>query len=358
MRTQYLLAALLVASAGCESTKSGQDSEPPGAVRIMRVMVQDAIPLGARGVAMDLLDVPGSALSTAVACDDVNPCTAQYNIQYNVPDVSCRGGLCTDPLRAGNAPLTPPETHRRGELGGTQVRIVFSKLLADGVENTPNLIEVDDWTGAAVAGMIYWDPSSSVTTVDPVVSPFGPAIVFKPNAPLAPHATYTIKLAPSLRDRQGHAVADQSGNVLAGPFTMSFTTEDLAIIALTTTTDVTAAGLSLKPDEILQFGFNAGVDAATVACTVTSGTTTVAVRPYSEAGAACGSAVDATVVDLVAADGTGAAIDWAAGSYSIGCTGKDNASGAGTFSLAGSFTVAGAATAGDPQSRAKHAICN
>lgn len=354
MKTQVLLVALL-AAAGCEDNHSGQPTDPPGPVRLMRVMVQDAIPLGARGVAMDLLDVPGSPLTTATACDDVNPCTPQFNLQYTVPNVACHAGYCTDPLRAGAAPLTPPETHRRGEAGGSQIRVVFNKL---GVENTPNLIELDDWTGAAVAGSAYWDPSGSLLTSDPIVAPFGPAIVFKPNAPLAPHATYTIKLPAALHDRQGHGLADQQGNVLAGPFTMTFTTEELALIALTTTTDVTAPGVSLTPDEILQLGFNAGVDSTSVSCSVTNGTTAVTVRPFSEAGAACGGAVDATVVDLVAANGTGGAIDWAPGSYSISCRGKDNVTGASTFSLAGTFTVGGAAMAGDPQARAQHAVCS
>lgn len=359
MRTKYLLAALFLVGVGCEDNHSGQPSDPPGPARIMRVMVQDAIPQGARGVAMDLLDVPGSALSTSVACDNLNPCTPQFNMQRVVPDFSCKAGLCNDPLRAGAAPITPPEKHLVGEYGGTMIRVVFNKLLASGIEKIPNLVELDDWTGAPVPGVFYWDPTGALATADPILSPYGPAIVFKPNAVLAPHVTYTLKLAAGLTDRQGNAVVDQGGNAIAGAYTKTITTEDLTMIAATTTTDVTTTGaVTLAPDEILQLGFNSGIDPTTVSCTATNGGASVPVLAFSEAGLSCAGNIDRTVVDFVATDGAGNVVDWPAGTYSIRCGGKDGFTGASSFTVAGSFAVSGAATAGDPHSRTRHVVCN
>src|SRR5438445_5765022 len=93
-------------------------------------MVQDSQPFGIRGVAMDLLNTPGSLLSTAVACNDSHPCLPQFVLAGHNPDFSCTpAGLCSDPLAAGVAPLVPAETGAPGEAAGVQIRRVFSKLL-------------------------------------------------------------------------------------------------------------------------------------------------------------------------------------------------------------------------------------
>lgn len=381
MRTTLLTltASLAAVAAGCDSVHTGQPSDPPGPVELVRIMVQDAQPSGARGVAVDLLDTPGSPLSTAVACSDTEPCLPQFTMQGSNPDFSCTpAGVCNDPLTAGKAPLTPPETGLAGEAGGTMIRLVFNKLLAAGIETVaidpaklpgsneafalqPGILEVDDGAGQPVSGLAYWDPSGSPTTTsDPITEPFGPAIVFKPDA-LGPNATYTIRLtAAKLTDRHGNPLADATGNVVQGEYRKSFTTEDLVLVAATTATDVTAGGVTLTPDEILQLGFNAGVDAATVSCTAQNGNASVPTVAWSEAGsdqAACMSALDKTIVNIAAADALGAPTSWPAGSYTIRCSGHDAEGGAGTLAVAGSFTVAGAAMAGDPQSYTQHVVC-
>src|SRR6476659_172089 len=128
---QHKLIALSFAAVAVAGCGDPSHDDPSGPVMLMRIMVQDAHPNGVRGVAMDLLDVPGSALSTAVACDVNHPCIADFLMQQVSPDVTCtQAGTCTDPLAPGLAPLTPPETHRSGEAGGTQLRLVFNKLLS------------------------------------------------------------------------------------------------------------------------------------------------------------------------------------------------------------------------------------
>src|SRR4051812_2104872 len=153
-------------------------------------MGQDASPNGVRGAAMDLLDTPGSPYTTALKCDANNPCQASFLLGGVSPDFTCTAaGTCNDPLAAGLAPLTPPATHRTGEAGGTQLRVVFNKVLST---ETPaeQVLELDDAAGARVAGDTYYDLSGSPTvSADPVRSPFGPALVFKPSAPLNANAS-------------------------------------------------------------------------------------------------------------------------------------------------------------------------
>ncbi|MDB4965407.1 MAG: hypothetical protein JWN44_1096 [Myxococcales bacterium] len=363
MRTPYLFAALMIAAVGCDDVHSGQQGDPSGPVRLVRIMVQDSQPFGIRAVAMDLLNTPGSPLSTAVACSDIQPCLPQFVLAGSNPDFSCTAaGVCNDPLAAGVAPLVPAVTGAPGEEAGIQIRLVFSKLLDMTDAKAAGAFEVLDATGAKVAGMASWDPSGSpINSSDPIRSPFGPALVFKPAAPLAPHQSYTVRIDSSkVVDRAGSALADQNGAVVSGFLTKPFTTEDVQMLAATTLTNVTAPGVQLTPDQILQIGFNSGVDPATVACTATSAGTAVGVRAYSEAGtdaAKCATALDDTLVNLVATDALGAPADWPAGDYGISCSGKDSAGGASTFSFSGTFQVAGAPAAGDPNSRAQHVIC-
>ena len=355
MRHKLLaLSFAAVAFVGCGDPSH---DDPAGPVKLMRIMVQDSQPFGARGVAMDLLDVPGSALSTAVACDASHPCFVPYTMQHIEPALTCgQAGTCNDPLAAGLAPLTPPETHRQGEAGGTQLRLVFNKLLGDAIK-TEVVLEVDDASGAPVTGLAEWDPSGADNiSSDVILIPYGPALIFKPDAPFQAGATYTIKLdANKIFDRAGNPLADQNGTLITGTYTKSFTTEGLIMLPQTTRTNVTtAAAVTITPDEILQLGFNAPA-AASTACTATMGGAPVAVKAYAEGGGSC-AANDATLVNIVAVDGAGAPADWAAGDYTVSCT-IDAAGGGGSTTVSGSFSVAGTAAAGDPQSRTQHPIC-
>jgi hypothetical protein len=356
MQYKLLAFAFAVLAVGCGNDSS---SDPPGPVMLVRIMVQDAQPFGVRGAAMDLLDTAGSPLSTAVACDAGRPCVVPFLVQQVSPDVSCTAaGTCTDPLAAGPAvPLSPPDTGRQGEAGGTQLRLVFSKLLPSTIKPS-DIVEIDDASGAMVAGNVYWDPSGAPgVSSDPILIPYGPALVFKPNAPFDAHMQYTIKVNASLvTDRAGNPMADQNGAIVSGTFVKTFTTEELTLLKQATLTDVTA-GATVTPDEILQLGFNAPA-ASSTACTATTGGAAVAVRAYAEAGADASNcaAANATLVNLVAVDAGGAPIDWAAGDYTISCT-VDAAGGGGSTTVSGSFTVGGAAQAGDPQSRTQHVVC-
>ncbi len=356
MKSKLLLALPFVfAAAGCGS----DNSDPAGPVKLVRIMVQDSQPFGARGVAMDLLDTPGSPLTTALACDAAHLCPSTYLVQQVAPDVSCTNGLCNDPLAAGLAPLVPPATGRQGEAGGTQLRLVFNKLLPSTI-SPGDVLEVDDAAGNRVAGTASWDPSGSpVVSSDVILIPFGPALVFKPTAPFEAGVQYTIKVnAQLVTDRAGNPMADQNGNVVAGTFTKSFMTENLAFLPQTTITDVTKSGsVSITPDEILQLGFNAPAAASTT-CTATTGGAPVLVKAYAEAGAStanCATA-NATFLDIVAVDATGAPTDWAAGDYTVSCT-VDALGGGGSTTVSGTFTVGGTALAGDPQSRTQHVLC-
>ena len=356
MRRLIALFAVSVAVGGC-----GSDSptDPAGPVKLTRIMVQDAVSQGVRGVAMDLLDTPASPLTTAVACDANHPCVVLFTLQHVSPDVACSdAGVCTDPLAAGLAPLTPPESHATGEAGGTQIRVVFNKLLPANIP-VSQILEVDNAAGAPVDGAVSWDPGGSNTlSSDLILQPYGPALVFKPNAPLQASATYTIKVNASLvTDRNGDPMADQNGNVVSGTYTKPFTTEGLLLLPKTTPKNIAGqTAVTLTPDEIVQLSFNAPA-AATTACTVTSAGAPVTVATFPENGDTCGAtASDQTLVNLVAVDGSGAPTDWAAGDYTVACT-IDAAGGGGSITVNGAFSVGGTAVVGDPLSRSQHAVC-
>jgi len=210
-----------------------------------------------------------------------------------------------------------------------------------------------------VPGTALWDPSGSPTlSSDLILIPYGPALVFKPNAPFNAGAQYTIKVNASLvTDRAGNPMADQNGNVVTGTYTKTFTTEGLLMLPQTTLSDVTKAGLTVTPDEILQLGFNAPA-ASTTTCTAMTGGAAVNVKAYAEAGADTANCAspNATLLNLVAVDGTGAPTDWAAGDYTISCN-VAAAGGGGATTVSGTFTVGGAAQAGDPLSRTQHVVC-
>ena len=66
---------------------------------------------------------------------------------------------------------------------------------------------------APVPSVTYWDPSGSpVNTFDPLIAPFGPAVVLEPQSPLLPDTVYRLVLDPTnLLDRK-----KQIDRVLAG----------------------------------------------------------------------------------------------------------------------------------------------
>ncbi len=357
MRYCFTSLFVVVGVVGCGS---GAPSDPAGPVKLVRIMVQDAQPFGARGVAMDLLDTPGSPLTTALSCDAGHPCVDPFLLQQVSPEVTCTpAGTCSDPIAAGLAPLTPPETHRSGEAGGTQLRLVFDKLLPASIMPT-QVLEVDDATGAPVDGAVSWDPGGSpLYSSDPLLIPFGPALVFKPNAPFDASASYTIKVNAALvTDRNGDPMADQNGTLVGATYAKTFATESLLLLPQTTATNITSAGaVTLTPDDVLQLSFNAPAARSTT-CTASAGPTPVTLLAFAEAGADATNcaAADATLVNLVAVDGSGAPTDWAAGAYTISCN-IVPAGGGAAITVGGSFTVAGTAQPTDPLSRTQHVVC-
>lgn len=375
MRTQFLYVGLLsviaggFVSAGCDDNHTGQGSDPSGPVKLVRIMVQDSQPSGLLGYATDLLDTKGSPLSTAVACDDLNPCLPQFTLAGANPDFSCtKAGFCNDPLAPGQAvTITPPETGSGGEVGGDQIRLVFNKLLNNSFEQVvidpaklpgsnktykfaSGVVELDGPDMMPVASYNFWDPGGApINTSDPVNNPFGPAIVIKPLNVLAPNATYTIKVTSSMiTDRKGNPMADQNGNLVSGTYTKTFTTEDITPLAATP--DVTSMGAEIANNDILQVEFNTSIDFTKSTCAVTTGAamTPVTVEIFPENGAdptAC--AKDTTFLDIYPVTAPGMpATAWAAGDYAIDCKIVDDQYGKGSFEYMGTFTVD--AMPGDP----------
>lgn len=266
---------------GCDNIDAGHGSDPSGPVKLVRLMVQDSTPSEGVGFAIDLLDTPGSPLSTAFACSDTQPCLQQFTMGGNNVNFTCntQTNTCNDPIGANQlVTITPPLAGIAGEDGGDQIRFVFNKVLSNAIENitinpaklpgsnetyalVKGLVELDGPDGAAVQlAHSYWDPAGSpINTSDVISNPFGSAIVMKPALYLAPNATYTVKiLQPSmLTDRTGQPLADQNGMPISGTYSKTFTTVDLAMQVATP--DVTNAGATIKPDEVLQFQFNSGV---------------------------------------------------------------------------------------------------
>jgi hypothetical protein len=265
---------------GCDNIDAGHGSDPSGPVKLVRLMVQDSTPNEGVGFAIDLLDTPGSPLTTSTMCDETHPCLPQFTLGGNNPDFTCNAqtGMCNDPINANQlVQITPPVVGVAGEDGGDQIRFVFSKLLNNQIETVTinpaklpgsnekyalakGLVELDGPDGMPVPSAdAYWDPAGSpINTSDPILNMFGPAVVFKPGNYLAPNATYTVKiLQPSMFvDRTGQPLADQNGVMISSSFSTTFKTVNMAMMAATP--DVTTAGAMIAPDDVIQFQFNTG----------------------------------------------------------------------------------------------------
>ena len=414
MRTQFLFVGLtsllaggLVGTAGCDNVTAGQSTDPAGPPQLVHVLVQDSRYLNAfpnRASSLDLIDT-GTA---PVACSDtppVNPCLVSFLVDQISPDVSCKGGFCTDPLKVPptNVPVPLPVSlvgapvDMRDPGGGIQVRLVFSKVLdtatietvtmdptkAPGKTNTymmaPGIIELDDAAGKPVPSGYYLDNSGSPQfSSDLEFVPLGPALVIKSKVALDAASTYTVKILNpgAIKDRQQNAAVALGGGAL--PATVTFKTEDLMATAsgvfgvanadntqgstldypdfLQCKVPPCAAGgvsapATIAPNEVIQIGFFelAAGDTATVTVTGPAGVHAMA---YSDRGAdatmcAVASAGDpgANVVDVVNTDtavtATAMAVDWPAGDYTLKITVKDINMKSTFTSALLKFTVAG-----------------
>lgn len=361
-------------SSGCDSITSGQLSDETGPPKLLRILVQDELPgisnpgAPGRGLATDLLDVGMPA-----SCNETNPCPFNMSVggvlppPCNIP-MGMTMGTCTDPLAAGPVEIgVPPGTP--GTYGGIQIRLNFSKLLDGSVEvpvsnpapgDNPFTLASAVLELSGPAGVVdtvqYYDPSGPpITTSDPVLFvPFGPALVMKPRAPLSPNTPYRIKLDPTKvtdRNRQGTA-ADKSGRALGNPYQVMFFTEDLTVLAVRP--DVTQPSATIKPDDVIQFSFNAGIDESSVQVALMNDSGPVAAQAFSDRGTdptMCASGLNDRRLDVVAGSG-GTQQDMPEGNYTLMLSGiQDDGLGRSTpFTATYSFTVQGPKDPMDPSS--------
>jgi hypothetical protein len=375
MRTQFvpyvrligLIAGGLVGAAGCDNVTAGTSGDPPGPVKLVRVLIQDGASSGsARKFAVDLLEK-----DPLTPCDDVNICTAQYAIQGTYPGANCSApagmsGTCVDPLLVpkGGVPIEPAVGTAKG---GVAIRIVFNKLLLDSTVNNP----VDMGLATFIDGVAeligpdgttkvpcdkFWDLAGSPDfTSDVIKSPFGPAIVLKPQAELAPNTNYTVRLHPStLKDREMNSPVDSSGTPLPDPYDQTFKTENIKLRASKSYPTAYTPTPTIAPNEVLSFLFWGPIvaspkgDSSVVMLNVMSGPLTAAqILAYTK------TTVDPTMMCntssgkgvwlyLTPAPAASPATQWPAGDYTLSFTLTDP-TGAGSYtSPALSFTVGGA----------------
>lgn len=372
MRTQFLKVGLLVtlagglAGAGCSDVHTGQPSDPGGPVRLVRALVQDSEQPGLTGVMTDLLDAPGTPLSTAFACNpNKNPCQVQYSIAFAPQDWSCLtadgmavapgmtncdsgGCACNDPIAPTGTvaiPIVSSNPPAAGAYAGTQIRLVFNKILTDDIESPADTdagFKLNDGIvdlqagGASVPFTAYWDSTGSpVLTSDVIYVPFGPAIVIKPLNPLVAATDYKIIVhSGGVHDRNGNPMADQTGNVVSGDVTIPFTTEKATIAGVTPNIDVTpmpatadtdaVVAPKIAQDRVIQFQFNTPVDPATFTFTVTAvdannaPITLPAFKFYNDQGNPDdGCNVQTTMIDVTPVDPSGAITTWPVGTYTL-----------------------------------------
>jgi hypothetical protein len=379
-----LLAPALVALAGgCDDITAGQlmeDSAPP---KLLKLIVQDETARSGRYIATDILDVaPGAA------CSVDSPCTASAlgypNPDCQIPD-GMTTGICPDQLSGSCATSNLGEFDLIGEGppydscgtatdgprpvylgtpivgGGNAIRLVFSKLLDPSIE----MVMADPMTGAytyalpagaieldgpdgkplalipndpATGGGLFYDAGGSPdTTSDPTVVPFGPAIVMKPAAPLAPNASYTVKITDPSKFVD-HA-KQQVSNWMS-PY--SFKTEQLTVIAAFP--DITVDMATVLPDDVIQLTTNSDVVLDPANFTLGCGGTPVKLLVWKDQGADPTMCMDTpSLIDIVAVDAGGTPVDLPDGMV---CTlkidgMKDNSLGLSTFAGSYKFTVKG-----------------
>lgn len=384
---------------GCSDLTTGTVADDPGPPKLSRLMIQDELPAGDLGNATDLLDT--GPLAT---CSDNLPCVSQPTIDGNLyPD--CTMGVCPDPLHFDASTKIAIGALEGGELyGGNQIRFVFNKLLDPAIQTlsmdamgrpvyglVDGLVELDlKSTGARVDTYNYWDSSGALVTSDVINQPYGPAIVMKPRAQLSPNTTYTIKLTSSMiKDHNGIGpAADARGNPLPSPFTIDFTTEDLRVLGSTPNVVTLSMGMprNIRPDDVIQFHFNAGVKeppsmarvlnsltASVVLVNNASPMTPVRIEVWSDRGgggtsapnpARCVQNLDDTLLDVVAVSAAGMPADLTIGAtYTLTFNMiRDNRLGTGTpFTKSYMFTVMGPKDPTDRQRAANFVLpenCN
>ena len=238
------LALAFAGGAGCGPL--GRTEDPPVPPRVIHAVFLDQN----RGTNPDLLNDPPPR-----ACAFDNPCpppvrcgnlyffggSSGISVGFDVPDPPS-GDLCHDPESIREVPPSIDAVLRVG------FQKPLDTALADDRGNVdPGILTVRTRSGIAVAGSLLYDPSGSPNvTSDPNLLPYGPALVFFPDQPLAPATEYEIQLdAARIRARSG-------GQPLAGPSSFTFTTEDLVVLRAIDCPAVNI-GACLRGDGVLQF---------------------------------------------------------------------------------------------------------
>jgi hypothetical protein len=395
MRTQFyvgllsmLAGGLLGGAAGCSDITAGQPSDPAGPPELVHVIIQDQGWTGAptqRYSVTDLLDT--EATNPDLPCSDTEPCLVGYvegfsgcssspnvcaaepgaNFACSCSTVSTslkgyyicgagKTGTCNDPLKApaSGIPIYG-RTGDPGDLGaGFQIRVVFSKVLNNQIENVSvdttqgpgagntyqlkdGILELDDSKGMPVATNAIYDNGGTPGIngdfpSDLLQAPLGPALVLQPMTQLDVGSTYTIKLNTAMiKDREGNAAADASGAALGATVSFTFKTED--ITPNPNTLFLGDAMGNVLPNEELLFAFWGRVDPTTVKLGADSvlpaGADPKKIEFFQSLGSdplACkaGSPSGATVnLRAVYTSAPGMPADWPTGTYKLHFTVQD-----------------------------------
>jgi len=359
---------------------------------------------GDRAVAVDLVDS-----QPPIACNDLLPCTPQFNLGFVTPDVHCSVmgtdtmGTCNDPLLTtppgmGVPLFVPVGSPATGDAGsGTAIRIVFNKVLDNGIEVImpakdamgnpvttpgktlvydlmPTVAKLVDPTNMEVPSKKILDNGGSPTfTSDLILAPLGPAIVIKPKASLAPLTKYTIQLDGSqIKDRQGNLGADQNGNPL-GSYSLAFTTENVTLQTAATAPngsltypEFTAPPVKITPNEVIQLNFWTTVQDPQMAGSMTTVTVTgpggaITVEAYLDAGGdptMCSANVNPNQLDIAHVSAPGMPTDWPAGDYMMMVTATSDMNPNAAYKKTLMFTVAGTdgTDAADPNTVGNHPV--
>jgi hypothetical protein len=322
------LALALAGGTGCGPL--GRVEDPPVPPTVIHAVFLDQN----RGTNPDLLnDPPPRACSFADPCPPPVRCGSLYfyggssgiSMDFDVPDPPS-GDICHDPESIREVPPSVDAV----------LRVGFQKPLdtsiADSTGNVaPSILTVRPRGGAPVAGSLIYDPSGSPSvTSDPNLLPYGPALVFSPDQPLAPGTEYEIQLdAARIRARSG-------GQPLAGPASFTFTTEALAVLRAIDCPAVSigaclrgdvlqfpdAGADPIGPNQALEYQFNAHITLASLPLIevrdASGAPVSIAVIPHVDDAAAECPVSSTRVVNVYPTDPiTGSATRWTPGSYQL-----------------------------------------
>lgn len=347
-------------AAGCGPL--GREQAPSGPPVVAHIVFLDQV----RGINPDLLNN-----APARACDPANPCQAPVrcgelyfyggssliDIGFPFPEGSPEASQCHDAENINEVPAgiladSPPTAYNTTSYNNPTIRVVFNQQIdnvsledQDGVINDPNVFQLLDPNGNPVPGTLTYDVTGSTQyTSDPGLLPYGPALVFDPDAPLAPSAQYRIQLSSSLiRSRSNRQPLQEAQT------RFSFTTEGLFVLSLYHCPAITEfngncygpTGESIHfpdPEDVddngelvqtvaqnqaLQYQFNASVDPASLSAItvaqVGGGAVSVqaAPAPFRDDAGNCSTPTASAIINIYPVDLIGTPTTWTPGTYTV-----------------------------------------